>query len=89
MKEPRTVTTPIKYYSLTLFHDATRSGYQFETVWKTEKAAARNARDLFSTGDYDMIVMRLNDVERRDNHHEYSSSQPVNVWKKQGVIIPR
>lgn len=89
MKEPHTVTTPIKYYSLTLFNDATRPGYQFETVWKTEKAASRNARYLFNTGNYDMIVMRLNDVERRDEHHEYSSSQPVNIWKKHGAIVPR
>ena len=91
MREPDTILTPMIYYSITLFRDATKSGYQFSSVWKTEKAAYRNARDLFNTGNFDLVVLRKNDVKLRDENHEYSTSGVVTIWKKQGIspaVVP-
>lgn len=88
MREPTTVLKPTTYFLLTLFQDAGQNGHQFDTVWKTEKGAARKARALFGTGNYELIVMRREDVDRRDENCEISSSVPVNIWKKQGVKPP-
>ena len=92
MLTPKYVTrcvVPVRYYSVTYFHDLKETGTTIENVYTSESSARRTARKLLQVGKAVDVTIYVEEVYERTNKAEISTSCPVYSYrlKDDGTIL--
>lgn len=77
MKIPSIVEKDATYYILVSWLVSSVYGETVNRAYKTLEGAKRAAGRMMATGDYKSVMIRREDVWKRDELHEYSSSTPI------------
>lgn len=75
---------PVKdltYYQCYLWKDKTKMGFADDRLYKTRENAEKRMMWLISSGKYEMIVMRKEEVWFRDDNNEFSASGIEAEWE--------
>ena len=83
MKIPKIVTEEIEYYIITVWWPDKYMGKTLDTAYKTARGAERKAEALMNSGEFKAVTIRKEEVWKRDEHNEFSSS---GVYKNYGII---
>ena len=72
------------YYHITIFDNANKPGRDYENAYKTEKNATKAAQRLIDSGNYELIVLRREEVISQIPHKEYYSiNSPIRSFIKE------
>ena len=86
IENPNNEIKDFTYYSIHLWPDINKPGITYKIAYKREKNAGKMAVKLIDSGLYESLVLRKNEVIKRDINNDYSISSPVYAWNnKEGV----
>ena len=72
------------YYHITIFDNANKPGRDYPNAYKTEKNAAKAAQRLIDSGNYELIVLRREEVISQIPYIEYYAiNSPIKTLKKE------
>lgn len=72
------------YYHITIFDNANKPGRDYPNAYKTEKNAAKAAQRLIESGNYELIVLRRQEVISQIPYIEYYAiNSPIKTFKKE------
>lgn len=77
MKIPAVVKSEITYFILICWKVGAYWGEDVNRAYKTLEGAKRAAGRMMATGDYKSVMIRRENVWKRDALNEFSSSSPV------------
>jgi hypothetical protein len=72
------------YYHIVIFEDANKPGKDYPNAYKTERGATKAAEKLFTSGKYNTIVLRREEVIKQIPHTAYYSiNRAIKTYQKQ------
>ena len=72
----------VTYYVVFTWSKCKYFGHSYPTAYKTERNAIKRAEKLFASGDYECVTVRKEEVEKRREWCEYSTSSVVKCFKR-------
>lgn len=74
--------TDITYYQCYVWKDKTKYGTRDDRLYKTKRNGLKRFNELISSGKYEMVALRLEEIWLRDNNNEFSASIMEKSWER-------
>ncbi len=72
------------YYTITIFADSNKPGKTYPKAYKTERNAIKTAENLFNTGNYDIVMLRRQEIIKQvPGITDFSISSPIKEYKQE------